>query len=122
MTRVQTSQRVRSSSFSSIRVSCVYMSCFLVLFAREQLSIALGTEFVLTSQIAVCRTDRKGRCNRDIRQAEVAQCALHQTLTGLSAGDLLRQVQVQHGATGILTLQVILALQRLERIVGEADR
>src|SRR3546814_12156793 len=41
---------------------------------------------------------------------------------GLGRGNLLGHVQVQHGAAGVLALQLVLQLQGLEGVVGEADR
>ena len=122
MTRVQISQRVRSCIVQFNRRCMRHVLGLLVLFARDQFLVALGTEFVFAGQVAVCRADREGRRDGDVRQSEVAQRALDQALAGLAARHLFRQVQVQHGAPGVLALQVVLALQCLERIVGEPDR
>jgi len=46
----------------------------------------------------------------------------HQPLAGLDAGDALTHVEMQHGAAGVSSLQLVLLFQRLEGVVGIAHR
>src|SRR6185369_8716318 len=145
MTRVQTSHGWRSPSVRTMLRCAVSVIAFILLSSQntdddgpgsmrcscrlqlvslfcEQLDVALWTEVVLAFDVAMLRADRKGRGDRDIGQAEPLECPPHQLLAGVGTGDSLVHVKVQYGSAGVLFLQGLLPLQRLERIVGETDR
>ena len=63
----------------------------------------------------------RGR-HRDVRDAEALQGPSDELSAGIGAGDALAHVEVQHRAARVFLLQLLLALQGLERVVGEADR
>src|SRR6266508_1398738 len=88
----------------------------------DQVVVALRAKLVFAFEIAVLGADREGRGHGDIRQAEARKRALHQLPARRSRRDALAHVQVQHGPSRVLFLQLFLAFQRFERVVGEPDR
>ena len=72
-------------------------------------------------EITVLGTDRERRRHRDVRQAEARERAAHEVAAGLGRGDRLVHVEVEHRAARVLALQVVLTLERLERVVREVD-
>src|SRR5271165_1712958 len=148
MTRVHTSQGWRSSSVSvtiasasrgsasgasgmivwGMFVSGMIVSCGSGSGVATQpllggsFGIAVWAKRVLAAEVAMHRTNRECRRDRDVRQAEPCQRAPHQIAAGAGRGQALAEIQMQNRAAGIARLQFLLVLQRRERIVGEADR
>ncbi|ETJ02804.1 MAG: hypothetical protein Q605_AUC00935G0002, partial [Actinomyces urogenitalis DORA_12] len=83
---------------------------------------ALVTGDVLAGEVAVSGADGEGRRDGDVGGTEGSQAPAHQLLADLRRGDSLVHVQVQHGAAGVLGLQLLLHLLSLEGVVGVADR
>ena len=83
---------------------------------------ALVAGEVLAGQVAVDRADREGRRDRDVGDLEGRQRAAHHLLAGLARGDTLTHVQVQDRAARVLTLQDLLILEGLERVIRVRDR
>ncbi len=90
--------------------------------AGEEFLVALGAELVFAIQIAVFRADREGRRDGDVGQAETRQRRAHQLPAGGRRGDPLAHVEVEYRAAGVACLQLFLAQQRLEGVLGETDR
>src|SRR5699024_2525962 len=82
---------------------------------------ARRARLVLAGEVAVRGADRERRGDGDVGQAEPAERAADELLARARRGDPLAHVKVQDGAAGVLALELLLALERLERVVREAD-
>lgn len=84
--------------------------------------VAFRAEVMLSDDIAVLRTDREDRRDRDIRQLIILDDFLDELLAGLCVGYSFSHVEMEDGTSGILALQFVLLFQGVEWIVRIADR
>src|SRR5690606_11785071 len=83
---------------------------------------ALRARGVLAGEVAVARADGERGRDGDVGEAEALERAAHERLAGFRAREPLGHIKVQHCSAGVLRLQRLLALERLEGVVGKADR
>ena len=77
---------------------------------------------MLARDVAVHRTNTERRCQREVRDAVVGRHPLHDVRHHLRVFDAFADERMEHRAAGIARLQRRLHVQRLEEVVGIADR
>ena len=88
----------------------------------DQFFITHVTKLMLAREIRVLRTNRKGRRDRDVRDAVARKRPLDDLLARRGRRHPFSHVEVQHRAARVTALKGLLTLQGLERIVRESDR
>ncbi len=83
---------------------------------------AFGAGIDLAVQVAVLGADREGGRQRDVRELVVGERLADERFGDLDVADLLAEIEVEHRAARVLALQLVLEVERLEDVVGEADR
>ncbi len=84
--------------------------------------IALGAIVVLSCDIAMLRTDRKGWRDCYVGELIIRYGSPHQIATGTRIRNALAKVEMEYRAAGIATLELVLLIECFERIIGITDR